>query len=97
MKNKETKMERKYEVVLTFIMPNGQEVYAIWDIELYSVLRGKPNFREFIYDGEKNGFGIAPISVLSHIYLNPVIRELSTPMGQEVIVIGKKLLLLDSF
>jgi hypothetical protein len=90
-------MERKYDVVLTFIMPNGQEVYAIWDIELYSVLKNKPNFQEFIFDGDKNGFGISPISVLSHIYLNPIIKELSTPMGSEVIIVGKKILLLDSF
>jgi hypothetical protein len=50
---KTIRMEKKYEVVLTFVMPNQQEVFAIWDIGLYGVLRRKERFQSFIMDGEK--------------------------------------------
>ena len=90
-------MQRKYEIVLTFVMPNQQEVYAIWDIELYSNVRSKPDFQEFIMDGSKNGFGVDPIEVHASIYLNPVIHTVDTPLGQESLLVGKKILLLDSY
>ena len=90
-------MERRYEIVLTFVMPNQQEVYAIWDIELYCTVRKQPSFQEFILDGDKNGFGVDPIEVHASIYLNPVLHTLDTPMGKESLLVGKKIFLLDTF
>lgn len=90
-------MERRYEIVLTFVMPNQQEVYALWDVELYCNVRTKSDFKEFIMNGNKNGFGVDPIEVHASIYLNPVLHMVDTPLGQESLLIGKKILLLDSF
>lgn len=90
-------MERKYEMVLTFVLPNGQEVYAIWDIDLFFTLRQTQKLSEFLLSGEKNGFGIDPIEVQCWIYLNPKIMELDTPMGHEMVCMGKKLFLIESY
>lgn len=90
-------MERKYEIILTFVLDNEQELYANFDIELYSVLRKKTSFRDFLFDKHQNGFQITPISVEGSIYLNPEIKEVPTPYGQEMIVVGKKIMVLDFF
>jgi hypothetical protein len=90
-------MEKKYEVVLTFVMPNQQEVFAIWDIGLYGVLRRKESFQSFIMDGEKNGFGVNPINVFVGIFENPKIMEVDTPLGKEAVLVGKHVLDLDVY
>lgn len=90
-------MERKYEMVLTFILPNGQEVYGLWDIDLFFTLRSGQKLSEFLLSGEKNGFGIDPINVECWIYLNPKIMTVDTPMGQEMICSGKKIHLVEIY
>lgn len=90
-------MDRKYEVILTFTLQNGQEVYSNMDIELYSTLRIKDGFIKFLFDKHQNGFHLTPISVSADIYLNPQIMDIPTPMGQEMVVVGKKLISLDFF
>jgi len=90
-------MEKKYEVVLTFIMPNQQEVFVIWDIELYGVAVRNGNLEEILMDGSKNGFGVSPITVYAGIFLNPKIMEVPTPLGDEVVLIGKHILDLDIY
>lgn len=90
-------MERKYEIVLTFILPNGQEVYGLWDIDLFFTLRSSQKLSEFLLSGEKNGFGIDPINVECWIYLNPKIMTIDTPMGQEMICTGKKIFLIETY
>lgn len=90
-------MERRYEIVLTFILPNQQEVYAIWDIDLFFTLRNTNNLGDFLMDGDKNGFGVSPIEVQCWIYLNPKLKEIESPMGSEMICIGKKIHLVESF
>ena len=90
-------MQRKYDVVLTFIFPNQQESYVIWDIEMYSQIRNTQKFIDFVLDGDKNGFGVNPIAVHASIYLNAQVQEITTPMGNELIIVGKKILLLDSY
>jgi hypothetical protein len=90
-------MEKKYEVVLTFIMPNQQEAFVIWDIELYGVATRNGNLEEILMDGSKNGFGVSPITVYAGIFLNPVIMEVPTPLGDEVVLIGKHILDLDIY
>lgn len=90
-------MEKKYEVVLTFVMPNQQETFVIWDIELYAVAIRNENFDQFLLDGSKNGFGVDPIRVYAGIFLNPKIIEVPTPLGDEVILVGKHILDLEIF
>jgi hypothetical protein len=90
-------MEKKYEVVLTFVMPNQQELYVIWDISLYAALRRKDSFRDFIMDGKKNGFEVDPINVYAGIFLDPKLMEVETPLGQEMVLLGKHCLDLDVF
>ena len=90
-------MEKKYEVVLTFIMPNQQELFVIWDIELYGVAIRGEKLKEFLMDGSKNGFGVDPITVYSGIFLNPQILEIDTPLGKEVILVGKHIIDLEIF
>jgi hypothetical protein len=48
-------------------------------------------------DGDKNGFGVNPIAVHASIYLNAQVQEIPTPMGNELIIVGKKIILLDSY
>jgi hypothetical protein len=90
-------MEKKYEVVLTFIMPNQQEAFVIWDIELYGVATRNGNLEEILMDPSKNGFGVSPITVYAGIFLNPKIMEVETPFGNEVVLIGKHILDLDIY
>ena len=90
-------MDRKYEIVITFILPNEQEIYVIWDIELFFNLKDKPTFEEFLLDGEKTGIGVNPISVSCDLFLNPKIEKMNTPMGEEMILMGKKITHIISF
>ena len=90
-------MEKKYEVVLTFIMPNQQEAFVIWDIELYAIARQGEKLEEILMDGSKNGFGVSPITVYVGIFLNPKLMEVETPFGMENILVGKHILDLDIF
>lgn len=90
-------MTNKYEVVLTFQMPSQKEVFVIWDISLYSAMRNKENFVDFIMDGNKNGFGESPVNVYTSIYMNPEIMEVETPFGKDVLLLGKHCLDLDVF
>lgn len=90
-------MDRKYEVILTFTLHNQQEVYANMDIELYATLRKKEGFVKFLFDKYQNGFNLTPISVSADIYLDAKIMDMPTPMGQEMVVVGKKLISLDFF
>jgi hypothetical protein len=88
---------RNYQCVLTFVFPNQQESYVIWDIQLYGVARRKDDFQEFILNGEKNGFGIDPINVYVGIFIDPKIMEVDTPLGKEMVLIGKHCLDIDVF
>jgi hypothetical protein len=90
-------MDRKFEIVITFILPNEQEVYVIWDIELFFNMKDKSSFQEFLLDGDKTGIGVNPISVHCDLYLNPKIQTLETPMGEEMILMGKKIFHVISF
>jgi hypothetical protein len=90
-------MDRKYEIVITFILPNQQEIYVLWDVELFFNMVDKDTFKEFLLDGEKTGIGINPISVSCDLYLNPQIQTLETPMGEEMILMGKKIFHVISF
>lgn len=96
-KKKREAMERKYEVILTFTLHNQQEVYSNLDIELYTTLRKRDGFVKFLFDKHQNGFGLTPISVSADIYLDAKIMDMPTPMGKEMIVVGKKLISLDFF
>lgn len=90
-------MERKYEIVLTFVLPNQQEVYTIWDIDLFFTLRQTKKLSEFLLSGQKNGFGIDPIEVQCWIYLNPKIINVDSPFGSEMVCMGKKIFLIETY
>lgn len=94
---KEESPKRFYEVVLIFTLDNEQEVYAHFDIELYCTLRKRIGFQKFLFDKHQNGFGITPISVEAAIYLEPKIMHVPTPMGEEMVCVGKKIFSLDFF
>ena len=91
----------KYQIVISFIFPNGDESYVIWEPLMYGDMIDKGvDFNTLFFDCDKTGFISPPLEVHIGLYLDPKIQEISQKWGDNEVIrellIGRKVLHLKS-